>query len=268
MRPLSLTGLLLVCFGLLSARPGLAAPQMLALVSNGTPVQLQCYRGDCFAEFTAFCLQPERASPVQGTAYRLHDPARLVAVATDRQGREFALDVDKHLDIKAQRSHVAVRIGMPVQRLARLGIRSVRIAVAGNASLLPVKISGDASPLGAEEIATTAGPMRALGDRVVDQSAEWMPAARVANRLINALPPGGPVAAERRRALWASVIGGDAFKGAPAGTQDKVRRVYDDCQDAVAKGRLPSLRGCLESKHDSFVGTLNNRYWHTIKTGS
>ena len=48
-----------------------AAPQLLGLVSTGSPVDLNCSGGTCSAEFSAFCLQPKRSLPTQGTAYRL-----------------------------------------------------------------------------------------------------------------------------------------------------------------------------------------------------
>jgi len=72
--------------------PALAAPQMMGLVANNNAMPLQCQHGDCFAEFTAFCLQPEQVSPVQRTAYRLHDSALLVAVATTKDVREIKLE--------------------------------------------------------------------------------------------------------------------------------------------------------------------------------
>ncbi len=55
--------------------PAHGAPQMMGLVAFNTSQSLQCQRGHCLAEFTAFCLQPERASLARGTAYRVHDGA-------------------------------------------------------------------------------------------------------------------------------------------------------------------------------------------------
>lgn len=248
--------------------PAHAAPQMMGLVANNSAVPLQCQRGNCFAEFTAFCLQPERASPVQGTAYRLHDNTLLVALATTRDGRQIKLDAGRHLQIKAERSHVAVRIGMSAREMTRLGLRQVHIKVAGNATLVPLTASGDKTPLQADEITATAGPLREFGNGYVDREQRWMPVARLANRLINALPPGGRTSDRRRQELWATMIGPDDLADAPAGTGERLRVVYDQCQQAVTGGRLPSLRRCLESKHDSMVGALNNRYWHAIKNGS
>ncbi|MDP6345547.1 MAG: hypothetical protein QF578_21200 [Alphaproteobacteria bacterium] len=245
-----------------------AAPQMLALVANPAPQTVQCHRGDCFAEFTAFCLQPERASPATGTVYRLHDRDRLIATATTHDGRQVALDPGRHLTVTAERSHVAVRIGLPAREMARLGLREVRIRVARNATLLPVTGVGDLSPLEAAEITTAAGPLRHLGDRLVDQARQWMPAVRRINRLINALPPDGWTDAGHLRDLRAKIFGKDAYPDAPAGADSRVQAAFGACQEAVSTGRLPSLRGCLQAKHDGFVGALNNRYWRAVKTGS
>ncbi|MBT3534335.1 MAG: hypothetical protein HN478_10685, partial [Rhodospirillaceae bacterium] len=227
-----------------TASPAISAPQMMGLVASNAAVPLQCQRGDCFAELTAFCLQPERASPVQGTAYRMHDPSRLVAFATTKDGRRIELDAKQHLEIKAERSHVAVRIGMSSRTMARLGLRQVHIKVARNATLVPLSIQGDKSPLQADEIVAGAGPMRTIGASYVDQEQHWMPVARMTNRLINALPPGGRVSEQRRSGLWDAVIGPDGFAQTPPGTDQRLRGVYEQCQQAVAVGRLPSLRRC------------------------
>ena len=45
-----------------------AEPQILGLVATNSAKQLNCVGGECFAEFTAFCMEPDRASPW------LHDP--------------------------------------------------------------------------------------------------------------------------------------------------------------------------------------------------
>ncbi|MBT3332284.1 MAG: hypothetical protein HN394_12315 [Rhodospirillaceae bacterium] len=252
----------------LSLSPTLAAPQMMGLVASNTAQPLQCQRGHCFAEFTAFCLQPERASPVKGTAYRLHDSTHLVATATTKDGRSITLDGNQNFKILAERSHVAVRIGMSVQDMARLGLRQVHIKIARNATLIPLTVKGDKSPLGSEEIIAGAGPLREFGASYVDREQHWMPIAQLTNHLINALPPGGRATEGQRQGLWRKVVDAGDIKSTPSGTELRLRAIYDNCQSAVELGRLSSLRRCLESKHDSMVGTLNNRYWHAIKTGS
>ncbi|MFP6771761.1 MAG: hypothetical protein VCE74_05420 [Alphaproteobacteria bacterium] len=246
--------------------PALAAPQMMGLVASNAAVPMQCKQGHCFAELTAFCLQPLRASPLRGTAYTLHDASRVIAYATTKDGRRIELNVEKHLQIKAERSHVAVRIGMSAQTMHRLGLRQIHVKVARNATLVPVK--GDVLPQYPDEIATAAGALRAIGASYVDREQRWMPVARMANRLINALPDGGRVNEQRRTGLWQDVIGPNDFNGTPAGTQERFRALYDHCQDAVEMIRVPNMRRCLEAKHDSLVGGLNNVYWQAVKSGS
>ncbi len=248
--------------------PALGAPQMMGLVANNSAVPLQCQRGECFAELTAFCLQPLRSSPLRGTVYRLHDNTSLVAIATTKDGRTIRLDPGHDLRIKAERSHVAVRVGMSAREMFRLGLREVQVRVARNATLVPVAVGGDKTPLQPDEITAAAGRLRALGGDYVDREQRWMPVARLANRLINALPPGGRVSEQQRQALWAKSIRPDDFADTPAGTGQRLRAIYDECRNAVTTARRPSLRRCLESEHDSMVGALNNKYWQAVKFGS
>jgi len=260
----------LTCMGLAAAAlsPALAAPQMMGLVANNSAVPVQCQRGECFAELTAFCLQPLRSSPVRGTVYRLHDNTSLVAIATTKDGRIINLDPGQDLQIRAERSHVAVRIGMSAREMFRRGLRDVHIKVARNATLVPVAVAGDRTPLQPNEIAATAEQLRPFGGDYVDREQHWMPVARLANRLINALPPGGQVSQQQRQAAWTRAIRPDDFAATPPGTGQRLRAIYDECRGAVRTARRPSLRRCLESKHDSMVGALNNQYWHAIKFGS
>ncbi|MDA1101431.1 MAG: hypothetical protein O2967_20895 [Proteobacteria bacterium] len=268
MRALLIATLTFIGFATVSLSSALGAPQMMGLVANNSAVPLQCDRGECFAELTAFCLQPLRSSPIRGTAYRLHDDTSLVAIATTNDGRTIQLDPGRDLRIKAERSHVAVRISLSAREMFRRNLREVHITVARNATLVPVAVSDDKTPLHQDEIAAAAGSLRAFGGDYVDREQKWMPVARMANRLINALPPGGQVGEQQRQALWAKAIGPDDFASLPAGTGQRLRMIYDECRTAVATARRPSLRRCLESKHDSMVGALNNQYWHAIKFGS
>ncbi len=60
-------------FGLVNVTPGAAAaPQALLLVATGDDLQLVCERGECAAEVSTMCLQPERADPPLGHPLRRH----------------------------------------------------------------------------------------------------------------------------------------------------------------------------------------------------
>lgn len=239
-----------------------AAPQPLALVATLGPVELRCDGRECAAEFTAFCLQEERGSPDRGHAY---SPVGSIAVAArDAEGRETALPVAL-LEARALRTHVAVRLSVPERALRERGLSRPTVTVGEEASLAPVAVSGDANPLGAEELATAAGPLRAVGARVVDLDPERMPAARIVNRLLNALPP--QASAEQREGIWARVAE-PAAEGLPEAAVQRAKAIHDLCQLAVQTGVDPSLRRCLEGRHDSVVGGLNGAYWRAVKTGS
>lgn len=246
----------------LMAGPAVAAPQPLALVATLGPVELHCDGRDCAAEFTAFCLQEDRGSPDRGHAYRTIGAVRVVA--RDGAGRETALPLEL-LEARALRTHVAVRLSVPERALRERGLSRPSVAVGDGASLAPAPVAGDPRPLEDDELALAAGPFRTVGARLVDLDPERMPAARIVNRLLNALPP--QAAAERREGLWGRVAA-PAAEGLPEGAVQRARAIYDLCQLAVQTGVDPSLRRCLEGRHDSLVGSLNGAYWRALKTGS
>ena len=246
----------------LVAAPALAAPQPLALVATLGPVELQCDGRDCAAEFTAFCLQEDRASPDRGHAYRAVGAVQ--AVARDGAGREVALPVEL-LEARALRTHVAVRLSVPERTLRERGLSRPSVTVGEDASLAPAPQTNDSRPIEDDELALAAGPLRTIGSRIVDLDPERMPAARIVNRLLNALPP--QAAAERREGLWSRVVE-PAVEGLPEGAVQRAKAIHDLCQYAVQTGSDPSLRRCLEGRHDSLVGGLNGAYWRALKTGS
>jgi hypothetical protein len=248
--------------------PALAAPQLLALVNDPRPVAVQCLHGDCFAEFTAFCLQPERRSPATGTRYHITRPGDIEIAAVDRHGRPVAVDAARDLTITAQRTHVAVRIGMPAQRMRELGIRDLTIRIAANVTLRPQPWTDDPNPLNDGEIEMVSTWLRQLGSRIVDTNRKEMGVARIASRMINHLAPGGRVSADQRDGVWQRAVEPADLDGLPADTVQKARDMFTYCRDETAIGNKASMRGCLESQHDHNVGRLNNRYWQAVRTGS
>jgi hypothetical protein len=245
----------------LSAAPALAAPQPLALVATLGPVELNCDGRDCAAEFSAFCLQAERGSPDRGQAYRPLGAVRVAAL--DAQGREAAVPLEL-LEARALRTHVAVRLSVPEAALRARGLTSPRVTVGEDAALAPAPAAGDPRPLGPEELAAAAGPLRRLGASIVDADGAAMPAARILNRLVNALPPHE---AERREGLWTRVAA-PAAEGLPPEGVKRARAIYDLCRTAAETGVDPTLRRCLEARHDGLLGRLNGAYWRAVKAGS
>ncbi len=82
----------------------LAAPQVLGLVATNGTVEPICHGSRCGAEFTVFCLQPDRFSPDRGTPYDLAsaEQVRLTGFRTD--GSTLALDPERWLRVEALRT--------------------------------------------------------------------------------------------------------------------------------------------------------------------
>lgn len=258
-----------VLFSLLGT-PGnaLAAPQMLALVANKDAVKVQCYRGDCFAEFTAFCLQPERSSPAEGTRYNLADTANVKITARTEDGRTINLDPAKELSYTADRTHVAVRIGMPARKMARLGLREITIQVGKNVTLVPQPYPNDPDPISEGEVELVSKSLRLLGTRIVDQGGRNVFVARMINRMINVLPPSGRIDDTSRAGLWQRTMRGDELARAPGEAANVAQGIFSKCERDAYLLNWPNMRNCLESSHDRFIGKLNTKYWKAVKTGS
>lgn len=255
---MSMAALALMALG---ASETAAAPQMIALIATNGPVTLQCARGECGAEFTSICLERFRPSPLPGTAYYLHDPESLTVEGVRSDGTVVALDAWELVAIASERGHSAVRLSVPWTVLREYGIASVRMSVAGNATLVPVPETGDRAAHTEADIALVAGPLRSAASLIIANGGERIAAARMALRLVNSLPRlGRATGPERDAALQftASLAGSDGY--------GLVREGFDRCY-ANTRASLMSLRQCLGSAHDQFIGELNTRYWRAVEGG-
>lgn len=233
-----------------------AAPQSLALVATETAVELTCEGSTCGAEFSTFCLQMDRFSPRPGTPYRLAGgEIRLVGTAED--GRRVELDPRRYLRFESLRGHLALRISIARQQIDRLGLERVAVAVGENASLVPDEVALDADA----ELAMLAHRLRPLGSLIVDGNRHQMAAARITNRLINALPASGRDNADA--VPWRRAVG-DAAPEAVV----MARKSVAFCRFAESRAILGGLRRCLQAEHDGFLDFLNSAYWKAVRTGS
>jgi hypothetical protein len=257
-------------FGIIALAPqaGTAAPQMLALVANEDPVKAQCHRGDCYAEFSAFCLQPERRSPAEGTRYYLAEASNVKVTARTQDGRDITLNPEQELEFTSDRTHVAVRIGMSARRMARLGLKEFTIEVGNNVTLVPVPYANDPNPISEHEIDIVGKSLRKLGTRIVDKGGSNIFVARMINRMINVLPPSGRVDEVTRADLWQRTMRGAELAGAPGNAAEVVQGIYAKCERDAYLLNWPNMRNCLESNHDRFIGKLNTKYWKAVKTGT
>ncbi|MBM3488928.1 MAG: hypothetical protein FJX68_00530 [Alphaproteobacteria bacterium] len=254
---------LLGLFGLLvlaGTRPAAAELQLLALVATDGAVALACERGQCAADFSAFCLQAERRAPEPGETYRLlgGESVRLTGVTAD--GGLLSLPAADLLRVNVLRTHVSVRLAVPEERVRALGVVRLEVEVGEDATLLP--LADDRAP----HAGAPADGLRQAGARLVDRNREVMAAARLTQRLINALPEGRETAAQRDR-VWQAAAAPFAGASQDAGAE-LARRTHDRCRDASAAGLFAGMRSCLESLHDAMLGDLNKAYWDALKTGS
>ncbi len=240
-----------------------AAPQMLGVIATLEPVPLICARGVCSAEFTAFCLQERRASPARGTAYAAHDPRRIILTGVKKgTGKTVRLAAADALGIAAERGHSAVRMSVQVDVLRRHNLAALSVEVAEGVTLVPVPVAGDSRAYTEADIEIAAGPLRQAAAAIIDAGGAAVEAARVTAKLANALPGMGRAAPEERDGVWSRVVGATAGGAGQA----KARRAYERCR-VVTEAGMMTLRQCLGSAHDTFIGGLNNDYWRAIKLG-
>lgn len=262
--------LALVSAGALALAGGasVAAPQALGLVASAGPVPLTCLGPDCAVEFSAFCLQQERRPPELGEKYALVEEGVLTLVGERADGGRVTLDAGREIAFSALRTHVAVRLSMSSHRFDALGLVKAFVAVEAKAVLLPVPKADDPSPFSKSEIALVTGVLRDTGDKLVDGDTVRMSAARMTLAAVNGLGDVHLISKDRREILYDSVIQ-EHGKATPAEGRALFDRAFQGCGGTEAYMLAPpSFKGCLQSKHDGFLGTLNADYWDAIRTGS
>ena len=239
--------------------PADAAPQILALLATDEAVPLDCRDGACTAEFSGFCLQRKRPDPAPGTQYRAAG-GDMTLVVTDADGNVRRMPAGEHLSIETRRSYTAVRIGIARALLDEWNAISVALEVGARVALVPVPDAVDPDPQTEADIALALGPQRALGDRILENSAVETGAVTLTNRMIGALPP-ARTDAQTRDSLWNRVVEPSAAAFPPASVE-RASSVYRRCLAKVEAGSFYTLRDCLEIGHDALMIELNLKYWN------
>ncbi len=103
--------------------------------------------------------------------------------------------------------------------------------------------------------------MRATASAVIANGAEHIAAARMALRIVNSLPRDGR-ASDRERDEASRVVASMAGMSG----HEMVNAGFDRCYRNT-RASLLSLRQCLGSVHDKFIGELNTRYWKATEAG-
>ena len=246
-----------------------AAPQALALLETDAPTPLVCADGVCKAEFTSYCLQKERPLPGAGTAYELTGDGSLHLVLTAGNGAMRRVKAPPYIRIRTSRAgHAAVVIEMPARVLAALGADRAAVEVGRQVTLAPVPIAGDANPLTDQERQIAAGPLRAVGARVVDRAGGSVETVRALNRLLNAMPETIEIDPGARKRLWRRALAA-GLDAAPSSQRTRAAREYAACwMDRVVElGGVP-VRECLRQRHDRLMWDNGERYWQAVGAGS
>ena len=265
-------GLVLACLGF--AAPAGAAPQALAVIAMDEGLALRCRDGQCSVDVKAFCLQPDRQSPALGTPYQAADYDGLQLVGTDAEGHTRALSSAKLLTITSARHHKMVRFALAEEILTAFGMTNVRLWIGARVTLLPKPVAGDDRPQTEADIALATGPLRILGQRLVDQDPSAGQAVRLMARMINLLPPDQQVSEETKASLWRRAGLAEAVAGLRPNVQRKISQGYANCQfiagykNLLSSQSATSMRDCLEAVHDGMLDSLNKRYWDGLSAGS
>jgi hypothetical protein len=249
-----------------TAAPAAAAPQVLGVMASNGPVPFACAGGECRAEVTAFCLQEARAVPPEGTAYQAIGTTPMKLVLSRADGSAVVLDAAGHARLSSRRGFTAMSIAVPHALLTRHGAISATVEIGPNVTVAPVAIAGDPAPQSEDELALAAGPIRQIAAERLEQGAA-ADAARLTQRLINALPRQDEETAEIRDGLWDAAIGSTGIAAEPKGMA-MARRSFEGCRAALATGYMKNMRHCLELQHGEMMIERNHAFWREIEPGS
>jgi len=259
MRPTFSAGL--AALGLVFAsHSAVAAPQMLALVASNGSIPVHCTGAGCEAELTAFCLEEGRDAPQHGTAYRSLRDQDITIVMRHPDGRISRRPVGDGVTLSSARGHSAVRLR--VAPGAAGSAVPIAVEIARNTAVQPVPRAGDPNPHTPDDVERVAGPLRAIGSRIVDDDGDHTATARVLNLAINLLPTraggAGPV--------WRSVSGRIGKAANPVGLA-RAKSIIERCERQPAVAGSNWLSQCLAFHHDHQVLVRNQEYWDAVGAG-
>ena len=248
---------------LLPFSQAMAEPQILALLNTERATPLTCSGTECYAQLSAFCMEPGRAGPDHESPYSLAEGAALSLVVTESSGAIRRLDAAPYAQFSSQRGYAAVRISIPRETLAAINAQKISVEVGPRVVLLPIAQPNYHRDHEPAQIAAALGPNRTIGDRLVDNGGEKAAAARYLSHLINALPEKDVVSRATREGAWqhASALASDNVR---RHGQDIAEGIFKNCLVAAEKDDLFTFRHCLQRGHDRTLWFLNSDYWKAV----
>lgn len=246
-----------------------AATQSLALLETDGAIPLVCENGICKAEFSTFCLQKERDLPRSGDPFTVADGGAITLVLTGTDGSVRREPATTGVHIMAARSgHTAVTITVPLTLAEKYDAQTVAIEIGERVTLMPVPFVGDENPQTEQDKQLVNGPLRQLGQKIVERGPHNVERVRVLNRLINALPESIDMRADARQTLWQRATE-NSFQDASPQRIANAAKEYDSCwQDRVVALFGYSVRRCLQRRHDGLMWQHVKRYWGAVAAGS
>ena len=237
-----------------------AAPQILAAIKTEIPQPMGCEDGVCRVEIATFCLQKDRGGPLPGTLYIPHPDSEFTLVLIGQDGNQTEVPANALIKLKAKRGFTAVQGEIEQAKLLELGASSAALITPADVVLLPAK---DTVPN--EEANHAFKTLLPQADQwfngETENSLQKALTLRLVNSLINETPTLGKLNDTDRKNLWNKVAQNTPQK--PGKFQ--ANEMFDACEWRVEIGRYPTLRSCLEIKHDSLLMDINQRYWQVVK---
>jgi hypothetical protein len=246
----------------------MAASQLLGVVASADPVSMTCADGKCTAELSAFCLERDRAMPLDGAPYRLLDPDKIVLVVTTKDGEERRIGAEPYVQIASERDFHAVEVSVPESVSRDLGAVRIAVSVSPQLILAPQSAANDPQPITDDEIERARDSWRAVESTLFDQDSPELGRVRIINRLVNALPSEIGVDLPTSNIIWRQVVG-EAFqldRSDPIIAE--VASIYSSCRLGATNPWPPTLRRCLQMNHDAIMGGINSQYWQAVDAGS
>jgi hypothetical protein len=256
----------LVGFALVSgfALTAHAAPQALGLVASSEPLPLICEGGECQVHLSAFCLQETREIPPLGTSYQLVAPTSVKLMLTTAEGRKVEVPAAGTVTFTTYRAFTAIRASVSSRVLAAQGAVAAALVIDQDALLIPRTEAGDRNPQTQADIDLARENLRPAAAAFFDTHGVEADAAKLVNRLINALPERARAPALEDGHLWPQVISPEMVaETAPAAVR-WATEIHESCRASRSLGKQYSMRRCLESAHAALMRDVNVTFWQSL----
>lgn len=245
-------------------RDASAAPQVLAAIPMGEPIQLECHDSICEVALSAICLQPRRPLPTSGTPYKIHidDLGAIALLGRSADGRVINLPTSL-LKAASYRGQTAVRIFIDSAILEQEKLNSITVNFDRMIVLVPAPKEDDSAPQTAADLKTAVTEVRRNGQAWAHLNSNSMTVAQITMRITNSLPKMG----------WVSNVEANRLFLLAAGKKKSLSpRVFESAHQLMAlclrRSEITPVRVCLGEFHDQIMLGLNGRYWSGLNPGS